>query len=165
MQVDAVGLSPVATLSATTQNGSLVFLNSGTLRGGTPGILATGGVTLNVTGGTLNSAGDLLVVNAATPSVTVTGTGSGNLNWLGAPVPAAALASAAGGSAVSSQQVRNVVATLDAALDEILLARPAFGFDQVGQLPRGRSVVALEGVRIRLPRCVGEQQEGIAGCR
>lgn len=165
MQVDAAGLSPVATLSATTQNGSLVFLNSGTLRGGTPGILATGGVTLNVTGGTLNSAGDLLVVNAATPSVTVTGTGSGNLNWLGAPVPAAALASAAGGSAVSSQQVRNVVATLDAALDEILLARPAFGFDQVGQLPRGRSVVALEGVRIRLPRCVGEQQEGIAGCR
>ena len=62
MQVDAATLSPVANLTATAQNGDMVFLNSGTLRNGTPGVLATGALTLNASGA-LNSAADPLVIN------------------------------------------------------------------------------------------------------
>ena len=72
MTIDAAGMSPLGSLSATTSNGSMQILNSSTLHGGQPGLLVPGGIVLTVGQGDLNSQADPLVLNPATPPVTVT---------------------------------------------------------------------------------------------
>jgi filamentous hemagglutinin family protein len=168
LQVDAAGLSPVANLSATTQGGDLAFLNSGTLRGGTPGVLATGALTLSVTGGSLNSAGDPLVINEATPVVDITGTPAFT-QWQGHTPPPAATPDAL------LLQAGDVAGTASRELDAMLAADVR---DGTGLL-RTERLVLLGGMTpaqvaaplqfrtfsVRLPRCADEQQKAQPGCR
>ncbi|HEX7890013.1 MAG TPA: autotransporter-associated beta strand repeat-containing protein [Ramlibacter sp.] len=174
MQVDAAALSPVANLSATTQNGNLVFLNSGTAQAGSPGVLATTALTLNVTGGALNSAADPMVINAGTPVVNIAAAPA-YTQWLRpvpAPAPAPAVTTA---SDALLRQAEDVAGTLEAQVDALIATdvRNAAGLLHTERLVFfGRltpSAVAaplsFRTLSIRLPRCFSEQQKAEPGCR
>jgi len=173
MQVEAAALSPVTHLTATAQGGDMMFQNSGTLRNGAPGVLATGSLTLHASGA-LNSAADPLVINVGTPVVNITASPAHTSGQTPpvepepepepVPTPDALL-----------RQATDIAGTLQAEVDALIATavRNAAGLLHTERLVflgnQAPSVVTapltFRGLAVRLPRCVSEQQKGESGCR
>ncbi len=76
LTVDAANLSPMASLNVRVSKGDAMFLNSTTLRNGQSGVLASGGMVLQVDEGNVNTQADPMWINTATPNLSLTLSGA-----------------------------------------------------------------------------------------
>ncbi|WBY01940.1 filamentous hemagglutinin N-terminal domain-containing protein [Ramlibacter tataouinensis] len=160
LTVDAANFSQVAKLDVKVSKGDATFLNSSTTRGGQSGVLATGGITMQVDEGNVNTQADPMWVNPATPNLSVTITGAFKA-WLAGNVSSDAvtrriLSDAQDGVGASrAEMVREFLHELKrnvgvGAVEDLVLFG---GIDMEGIT----APLNFSNLAVRLPKCAGEQ--------
>ena len=160
LMVDAANFSPVARLDVRVAQGDAMFLNSSAMRGGQSGVLAAGGVTLQVDEGNVNTEADPMWINPATPNLSVT-IGDAFKAWLAGNVSSDAvtrrvLATAQDGVGASrAEMVREFLRELKrnagvGAVEDLVLSG---GIDMEGIT----APLNFSNLAVKLPTCAGEQ--------
>ncbi|HYD75489.1 filamentous hemagglutinin N-terminal domain-containing protein [Ramlibacter sp.] len=160
LTVDAANLSQLAKLTVRVAEGGVRFLNSSTERNGQKGILATGGITMQVDEGDVNTETDPMWINAGTPNLSVTINGAFKA-WLAGNVSSDAVTrkflndAADGVGASRAEMVRDFLHELKrnvgiGAVEDLVLFG---GIDMEGII----APLSFSNLAVKLPKCAGEQ--------